>query len=101
MILPQPGSRFDQYAVKELVARSTTASILRATDRRTGHDIAIKIPHPEVEGDLLFYQRFLREREICETLDHPAIVKAFPERKRSQVYIAMEVAPGQLLRQVL
>jgi hypothetical protein len=56
----QPGSQIDQYAVKELIARSNTASILRATDLRTGHDIAINIPHPEVEGDLLFYQRFLR-----------------------------------------
>ncbi len=97
----QPGSQLDHYAVKELIARSNTASILRATDLRTGHDIAIKIPHPEVEGDLLFYQRFLREQEICETLDHPAVVKAFPERNRGRMYIAMEVAPGQLLRQVL
>ncbi len=97
----QPGSQIDQYAVKELIARSNTASILRATDLRTGHDIAIKIPHPEVEGDLLFYQRFLREQEICETLDHPAVVKAFTERKRGRMYIAMEIAPGQLLRQVL
>ena len=97
----QPGSQLDQYAVKELIARTNTASILRATDLRTGQDIALKIPHPEVEGDLLFYQRFQREQEICETLDHPAIVKAFPEKKRGRVYIAMEVAPGQLLRQVL
>src|ERR1700694_2382395 len=90
MPLPQPGSRFDQYAVKELVARSTTASILRATDLRTGSDIAIKLPHPEVEGDLLFYQRFLREQEICETLDHPAVVKAFTEGKRNQRYMVMD-----------
>ncbi len=97
----QSGTQLDQYAVKELIARSNTASILRATDLRTGRDIALKMPHPEVEGDLLFYQRFVREREICETLDHPAVVKAFPEGKRSRMYIAMEVAPGKLLRQVL
>ena len=97
----QPGSQLDQYAVNELVARTNTASILRATDLRTGSEIAIKMPHPEVEGDLLFYQRFEREKAICETLDHPAVVKAFPEGKRSRMYIAMEFAPGQLLRQVM
>ncbi len=97
----QPGSQFDHYAVKEVIARSNTSSILRATDLRSGQDIALKMPHPEVEGDLLFYQRFLREREICESLDHPAVVKAFPTGKRSRMYIAMEVAPGQRLRQVL
>ena len=82
-------------------AQCAASSILRATDLLTGHDIAIKMPHPEVEGDLLFYQRFEREKEICETLDHPAVVKAFPVGKRSRMYIAMEVAPGQLLRQLL
>jgi serine/threonine protein kinase len=101
MYLAEPGSQLDRYAVKEIIARSNTSSILRATDLLTGHDIAIKMPHPEVEGDLLFYQRFEREKEICETLDHPAVVKAFPEGKRSRMYIAMEVAPGQLLRQIL
>jgi eukaryotic-like serine/threonine-protein kinase len=97
----QPGSRLDQYAVKELIARTDTASILRATDLRTGHEVAIKIPHPEVEDDTLFYQRFQREQEICEDLDHPAVVKAFTKDKRSQVYMAMEFAPGQRLRQVM
>ena len=38
----QPESQLDRYAVNELIARSNTASILRATDLRTGHDIAIK-----------------------------------------------------------
>ncbi len=97
----QPGSQFDRYAVKDIIASSNTSSILRATDLLTGHDLAIKMPHPEVEGDLLFYQRFEREKEICETLDHPAVVKAYSEGKRSRMYIAMEVAPGRLLRQVL
>ena len=97
----QPGSQLDHYTIEELVARSNTASIFRGTDLRTGRRVAIKIPHSEVEGDLLFYQRFRREQEICETLDHPAIVKAFKDDKRSQVFIVMELAEGQLLRQVL
>jgi eukaryotic-like serine/threonine-protein kinase len=101
MQLAQPGSQLDRYAVKDIIARSNTSSVLRATDLLTGHDIAIKMPHPEVEGDLLFYQRFEREKEICETLNHPAVVKAFPDGKRSRMYIAMEVAPGRLLRAVL
>ena len=101
MQLAQPGSQIDRYAVKDIIARSNTSSILRATDLFTGRDIAIKMPRPEVEGDLLFYQRFEREKAICETLDHPAVVKAFQDGKRSRMYIAMEVAPGQLLRQVL
>jgi serine/threonine protein kinase len=98
---PQPGSQFDQYAVKEVVARTGTASILRATDLSTGHEVAIKMPHPEVEGDLLFYQRFCREQEICENLDHPSVVKGFTKHNRQQMYMVMEFAPGRLLRDIL
>jgi eukaryotic-like serine/threonine-protein kinase len=97
----QPGSQLDHYAVEELVARSDTASIFRGTDLRTGRRVAIKIPHPEVEGDLLFYQRFCREQEICKKLDHPAVVKAFTEDKRIPIYMVTEFVQGQLLRQVL
>ena len=98
---PQPGSRFDQYAVKEVVARTDTASILRATDLSTGHEVAIKMPHPEVEGEQLFYQRFCREQEICENLDHPSVVKGFTKHNRHQMYLVMEFAPGRLLRHLL
>jgi serine/threonine-protein kinase len=97
----RPGSQLDHYAIEGLVARSNTASVFRGTDLYTGREIAIKIPHPEVEGDLLFYQRFLREQEIGEKLDHPAVVRAFKDDQRTRVYIVMELADGQLLRQVL
>src|ERR1700674_2885162 len=97
----RPGSQLDHYAIEKLVASSDTASIFRGTDLVTGREIAIKIPHPEVEGDMLFYQRFLREQHIGEKLDHPAVVKAFKDDQRSQVYMVMEWAEGQLLRWVL
>ena len=96
------GSHFDGYVVEELVARTATASILRAKESDTGREVAIKMPHPEVEGDPLFYQRFLREQEICKSLDHPAVVKAFTGaasgRRR---YTVMEFAQGKLLRRML
>ena len=97
----RPGTQLDHYAIEELIVQSNTASIFRGTDLRRGGQVAIKLPHPEVEGDLLFYERFLREQNICEKLAHPAIVKAFKDDKRSQVYMVMELAEGQSLRQVL
>jgi serine/threonine protein kinase len=97
----QPGKQLDHYVVEELIARTDTASIYRGADVRSGRAVALKVPHPEVEGDLVFYNRFLREQEICEALDHPGVVRAFADPKRSQVYIAMELAPGRLLREIL
>jgi serine/threonine protein kinase len=55
-----------------LVARSGMASIFRATDLNNGRQVAIKIPHPEVECDPALFERFRREEEIGKLMDHPA-----------------------------
>ncbi len=93
--------QIDHYALENLVATSNTASIYRGTDLRTGQEVAIKIPHLEVEGDLLFYGRFQREQEIGQKLNHPSIVKFITDETRSRVYLVMEWVEGRLLRTIL
>ena len=56
-----PGEQLDHYRIEALVARSGMASIYRATDMRTGREVAIKVPHPEMEADPVLYDRFQRE----------------------------------------
>ena len=51
------------------------ASIYKATDGRSGTQVAIKIPHPEVESEPVFFERFQREENIGTKLDHPAVMK--------------------------
>jgi serine/threonine-protein kinase len=68
---------------------------------RTGRPVAIKIPHPEMECDPLFFDRFRREEEIGIMLDHPGVMKVFADDDRSQVYMVMEWVDGRLLRQIL
>ena len=77
------------------------ASVYRATDVRTGAHVAIKVPHPEAESDVLFFDRFHREAEIGRELDHPGIVRVLPKEKQSRVYMVMEWAEGCLLREIL
>jgi serine/threonine-protein kinase len=95
------GEKLDHYQIDNLVARSGMASIYRATDERTGQPVAIKIPHPEMEADPVFYDRFRREQEIGEKLDHPGVMKVLPNDDHSQFYMAMEWVDGRLLRQTL
>jgi serine/threonine-protein kinase len=95
------GDKLDHYRIENVAARSGMASIFRATDERTGETVAIKIPHPEMEADPVFYDRFIREQEIGEKLDHPNVMKVFPNGDHSQVYMAMEWIDGKLLRQIL
>src|ERR1700688_2687376 len=96
-----PGDQLDHYRIEGVVARSGMASIFRGTDLRTGRSVAIKVPHPEMEGDPLFFDRFKREEEIGKKLDHPGVVKVFGDDDRSQHYMVLEWVDGRLLRQIL
>ena len=77
------------------------ASIFRGTDMRNGRQVAIKVPHPEVESDPALFDRFQREEEIGKTLDHPGVMKVFVDEDRSQVYMVMEWVDGRPLRKIL
>src|SRR5580692_9522898 len=78
-----PGDQLDHYRLENLVARSGMASIYRATDLKNERTVAIKIPHPEVEADPLFYDRFKREEEIGKKLDHPGVMKVYADDDRA------------------
>src|ERR1700684_2928051 len=95
------GDLLDHYRIENLVARSGMASIYRATDVDNGRQVAIKIPHPEMEADPLLFDRFKREQEIGQKLDHPHVMKVFADDHRSRIYMVMEWVDGKLLRNEL
>ena len=97
----RPGDLLDHYRIESLVARSGMASIFRAIDEDTGRTVAIKVPHPEMEADPQLFDRFKREQEIGEKLDHPGVMKVFKDPKKSRVYMVMEWVEGQLLRNIV
>jgi serine/threonine protein kinase len=96
-----PGDLLDHYRIEKLVARSGMASIWRATDTLNDRTVAIKIPHPEMEADPNLFERFKREREIGEKLDHPGVMKAYKDDHRSRVYMVTEWVDGVLLRNLM
>src|SRR5438309_364987 len=96
-----PGDQLDNYRIEGVAARSGMASIFRGTDLRTGRAVAIKVPHPEMESDVVFFERFRREAEIGKALDHPGVMKVMDNDDRSQVYMVMEWVEGTLLRKLL
>jgi len=97
----QAGDQIDQYHIEGTVATSGMATVYRAIDSTNGIQVAIKVPHPEIECDPALFERFTREAEIGTRLDHPGVMKVYPTPDRSQVYMAMEWVEGRLLRQIL
>src|SRR5689334_7362607 len=96
-----PGENLDHYRIENAVARSGMASIFRATDLNDGKQVAIKVPHPEMECDPVLFERFQREAEIGRMMDHPGVMKVYPEEKHKRVYMVMEWVEGKLLRHIL
>ena len=97
----EAGSQIDFYRIEAPVARSGMASIYRATDVRDNRQVALKIPHPDMEADPILFDRFQREAGIGERLNHPKVMRVFGGEKRSRIYMVMEWCEGRLLRKIL
>ena len=97
----EAGSQIDYYRIEEPVARSGMASIYRATDKRDNRQVALKIPHPDMESDAILFDRFQREAGIGEKLDHPKVMRVFGGEERTRIYMVMEWCEGCLLREIL
>jgi serine/threonine-protein kinase len=97
----EAGTKIDFYRIDAPVARSGMASIFRATDTRDNRQVALKIPHPDMEADPILFDRFQREAGIGEKLNHPNVMRVFGGENRTRVYMVMEWCEGRLLREIL
>ena len=90
----EPGEQLDHYRIDAAVARSGMAVLYRGTNLENGQQVAIKIPHAEMQTDPILFERFKREEEIGQLLDHPGVVKTYNSEQRSSVYMVIEWANG-------
>ena len=97
----QAGETLDHYRLDATVARSGMSTLFKATDVRNSRQVAIKLPHAEMEADPVLVERFKREQEIGQELDHPGIVKTYDGEQRSRNYMVIEWVEGRLLRSIL
>ncbi len=95
------GETLDHYRLEAVVGRGGMSTLFRATDLRTGRLVAVKVPHPEMESDPVLLERFRREEEIGQQLDHPGVVKTYDGEERSRLYMVIEWVEGRLLRAIL
>lgn len=96
-----PGEKLDHYRIDEVISRGDVDTVYRATDLRTNLPVALKVPHPEMDRDLEFVERFQRAKEIGRHLENPGVLKVLPDDHPTQNYMVMEWVDGKLLRQIL
>src|ERR1035438_4085480 len=97
----ETGETLDHYRIDAVVARGGMSTLFKATDLRDGRQVAIKLPHAEMEADPILVERFRREQEIGQELDHPGVVKTYEPEQRSRAYLVIEWVEGRLLRDIL
>jgi eukaryotic-like serine/threonine-protein kinase len=97
----EAGDTLDHYRLEAAIAHGGMSVLYRATDLNSGRQVAIKVPLPEMEADPVLIERFKREQEIGQELDHPGVVKSFNSEERSRLYMVIEWVDGRLLRTIL
>jgi serine/threonine-protein kinase len=97
----EAGDVLDHYRIEDTVSQSRMSTLYRATDLRDGRNVAIKVPLEEMEADPVLIERFAREQQIGQELDHPGIVKTINGEERSRRYMVIEWVDGRLLRAIL
>jgi serine/threonine-protein kinase len=97
----EAGDVLDHYRIEDTVSHSRMSTLYRATDLRDGRPVAIKVPLEEMEADPVLIERFAREQQIGQELDHPGIVKTFNGEDRSRRYMVIEWVNGKLLRSII
>jgi serine/threonine-protein kinase len=97
----EAGDTLDHYRLDAAVARGGMSTLFKATDLNDGRQVAVKVPHEEMEADPVLLERFNREQQIGQELDHPGVVKTYDGERRSRVYMVIEWVEGRLLRALL
>jgi len=95
------GEILDHYRIEAAVAQTGLSVLYRATDLNSSRPVAIKVPLEQMEADPVLIERFKREQEIGQLLDHPGIIKTLDGEERSRLYMVTEWADGRLLRAIL
>jgi serine/threonine protein kinase len=72
-----PGTQIGEYVVERKVARGGMGAIYAARHPVLGKRAAIKIIHPELSTDHHLLERFVREAQAVNLIQHPNIVDVF------------------------
>jgi len=88
----------NRYHLEERIGGGSAAMVYRATDRRTGGKVAVKVLHPDHVPDDSEVRRFVQEAQLGAQIRHPNIVRSHDfGGLGGWHYIVMELVEGKSL----
>src|SRR5438093_12113644 len=92
-----------RYQVIARLASGGMGEVFRARDSVLDRDVAIKVLHRNLAGDLGFIDRFRREARAAALLSHPNIVAVhdWGSTTNGTYFMVMEFVRGHNLRDLL
>ncbi|BFM09451.1 bifunctional protein-serine/threonine kinase/phosphatase [Halioxenophilus aromaticivorans] len=92
--------KIDGYTIVRPLYNSARSHVYLAVDDKSQHEIVIKVPSNELQGDKKYLERFLLEEWIARRIDNAHVLKpAALDRSKQYFYVATEYIKGQTLAQ--
>ena len=93
------GSR---YVLHDVLGRGAMGEVFRGSVRESGAPVAVKVLKAELVADTEVVSRFVQERSILTSIDHPNVVRVIDLVVEGETLgIVMELVRGQDLRRTL
>ena len=96
---PRVGGQLGDYILVARVADGAMGRVYEGRHPQTKHRVAVKVLHDDVAKDDVAVERFKREYETAEEMQHPHIVDVieFGETGDGSYYLTMEYLQGEEL----
>jgi serine/threonine protein kinase len=99
---PDLGTQLAGYRIEGVLGRGGMGVVYRATELALDRPVALKLIAPELAGDAVFRERFLRESRLAASIDHPGILPVYAAGEADgELYLANRFVEGRDLGALL
>ncbi len=92
------GERLDGLEVLSVLSRTAQSRVYRVRDLRSGREMVMKAPSPELSTRNAYLEHFLLQQWVVERVHSPFVVKVMePSRPRRFLYYLMAYVEGETL----
>jgi serine/threonine-protein kinase len=97
----KPGGMIDAFKIVRVLGQGASSEVVEATGP-DGQLVVLKLPRDAAVASPSAFDRFRRELQIDEKLDHPGIQRSMDYKTdRSRPYLVMEYVDGETLADLL